>query len=368
MTIKYERLYGVPCTARFTLWTADGVSRVSASAVLGDSALSIDNGASATTTNLFSARASGMGTSIILTSAEMRGHSIFVRIEDRSGDATLSWMDEALIIETYGNELSQHNRRNSGIILETTIEGITDNSNFTIVDKPNDNNTLLNSVVLIYDDSGGAEPVDRSFRSVITYTGGTGAVELQSDTDFTIAVSDRVVFMPTADISDADTIASAVWDVTRSLHTTGGSFGEGVLVESLTTTASAQVSAIVATALSLANILDTNDLPTNFGSFAITGAGAVTVGTNNDKEDYYLALSAYTSAADHLLTRNFVSAVVQHTAADRSAINALRFLRNKWSIAGTVLTVTEEDDSTTAWISNLTTAASANTVTESDPT
>ena len=377
MTIKYERLYGVPATANFVLWEADGVDiNSSASAVLGDISIYIDEAISAATTNLFSARGAsgasnhnGLGHRIVFTSAEMTGRRIGVRVVDHHG--TKQYLDEVFFIETYGNENSLHNRRASGIILETTIASITDNSNFVITDKPNDNNTLLNSVALIYDDSGGAFPVDRSFRNVTSYTGGTGAVVLSSDTDFTIAAGDRVVFMPTAEVDTSDDIASAVWDVVRSDHTTGGTFGEGVLIESINAVASAQVSAIVNEALSAYGTLETNDLPTNFGSFAITGAGAVTVGTNNDKENYYPALSAYTSAAGVALTYNW-SALATSTSkwpvADRSSLNALRFLRNKWAIDGTTLTVEKENDLTDAWTAALTTVASANTVTASDPT
>lgn len=53
--------------------------------------------------------------------------------------------------------------------------------------------------------------------------------------------------------------------------------------------------------------------------------------------------------------------------AARSMLNALRFLRNKWSVSDTTLTVTKEDDSTSAWTSTLTTNASAEPITSSDP-
>jgi hypothetical protein len=44
--------------------------------------------------------------------------------------------------------------------------------------------------------------------------------------------------------------------------------------------------------------------------------------------------------------------------AARSTFNALRFLRNKWSIAGGILTVTKENDAATAWTGAVTTAPS----------
>lgn len=68
--------------------------------------------------------------------------------------------------------------------------------------------------------------------------------------------------------------------------------------------------------------------------------------------------------ADAILNRDF-SAVSDTNA--RSMLNALRFLRNKYSISGSTLTVTKEDDATSAWTSTLTTDAAADPVTGSDP-
>lgn len=68
--------------------------------------------------------------------------------------------------------------------------------------------------------------------------------------------------------------------------------------------------------------------------------------------------------ADDLLKRDMSSVTGE---ASRSLLNALRFLRNKWSIASTTLTVTKEDDSTTAWTTTLTATPGANPITGSDP-
>lgn len=155
--------------------------------------------------------------------------------------------------------------------------------------------------------------------------------------------------------------------------------------------------------------------PTNFSDLAITvTTGQVTVGTNNDKTGYdltsgaivaatfgagaidaaaiangaidaatfaagaidaaaiatdaidadALATDAATEMADALLNRDMSLVTVTNT---RSPINALRILRNKFSIAGSTLTVTEEDDATSAWTSTITTDAAANPITASDP-
>ncbi len=73
---------------------------------------------------------------------------------------------------------------------------------------------------------------------------------------------------------------------------------------------------------------------------------------------------ALNDIADAILKRDFSSVSGE---ASRSMLNALRFLRNKWSISGTTLTVTEEDDTTSAWTSTVSTDAAADPVTGSDP-
>lgn len=68
--------------------------------------------------------------------------------------------------------------------------------------------------------------------------------------------------------------------------------------------------------------------------------------------------------ADALLKRDWTAVTGE---AARSALNALRFLRNKWSVAASTLTVTKEDDSTTAWTGAVTTDAAADPITGNDP-
>lgn len=87
------------------------------------------------------------------------------------------------------------------------------------------------------------------------------------------------------------------------------------------------------------------------------------------------ALAAYDAAtasdvptananADALLKRDWTAVTGE---AARSALNALRFLRNKWSISGTTLTVTKEDDSASAWTAAVTAEAGTDGITAVDP-
>lgn len=123
--------------------------------------------------------------------------------------------------------------------------------------------------------------------------------------------------------------ADAVWDEARSGHSASGTFGEGV--------ASVQGN--------------------------VTGSVA-SVTAVSDKTGYALTSGERTSIAEALLKLD-LSTVTGEAA--RSVLNALRFLRNKWAISGTTLTVTKEDDATTAWTASVTTNASADPVTGSDP-
>lgn len=70
--------------------------------------------------------------------------------------------------------------------------------------------------------------------------------------------------------------------------------------------------------------------------------------------------------ADALLARDLGSGTGAGTLDERTVRSALRFSRNKFAIAGGVLTVKKEDDTTTAWTSAITTTA-GDPVSASDP-
>lgn len=72
-----------------------------------------------------------------------------------------------------------------------------------------------------------------------------------------------------------------------------------------------------------------------------------------------------TQNADVLLKRDWTAV---SSEASRSVLNALRFLRNKWTLAAGTLSVKKEDDSTDAWTAAVSTDAAAEPVIGSDPT
>lgn len=158
-------------------------------------------------------------------------------------------------------------------------------------------------------------------------------------------------------------IAGAVWDITLSSHLTGGTTGEalnaaGAAGDPWTTTLPGAYSAG-----SAGYIVGTNVNATISSRLASAGytapldaAGVRTaVGLATANLDTQLdALPTAVENADALLKRDWTSVTGE---AGRSVLNALRFLRNKWSIAAGTLTVTKEDDSTSAWTGAVSTTA-----------
>ena len=71
--------------------------------------------------------------------------------------------------------------------------------------------------------------------------------------------------------------------------------------------------------------------------------------------------------ADALLDRDMSMGADSGSTTIRTPRQALRFLRNKWSIAGSTLTVTKENDSTASWTAAVTGTSGADPITASDP-
>ena len=69
--------------------------------------------------------------------------------------------------------------------------------------------------------------------------------------------------------------------------------------------------------------------------------------------------------ADAILTRDM--SAVSETPGVRTPLQALRFLRNKWALSSTTLSVYKEDDGTLSWTAAVTQDASALPITASDP-
>ena len=168
-------------------------------------------------------------------------------------------------------------------------------------------------------------------------------------------------------------------------QTNSGTFGLAViegLVDDLETRLSA-------TRAGYLDELGPTNIPTDLTNIAsqITTVDTVVDGIQSDLDNGTDGLGAIKAVVDAIVLDTGTDGVVISTAtaqaiadeilkrdwnsvsgeAARSMLNALRFLRNKWSITGTTLTVTQEDDSTAAWTATVTTDAAADPVTGNDP-
>jgi hypothetical protein len=121
----------------------------------------------------------------------------------------------------------------------------------------------------------------------------------------------------------------------------------------------------LSTAAAVAGVqADTDDIQTRLPAALVGGRMASIAEVVGDKTGYALTSADHTLIADALLKRD-MSAVTGEAA--RSPLNSFRFLRNKWSLAASTLTVTKEDDITTAWTAAISTDAAAVPVIGSDP-
>ncbi len=103
------------------------------------------------------------------------------------------------------------------------------------------------------------------------------------------------------------------------------------------------------------------------GAYSAGSAGYI-LGTNLVQPVGTLTAGERISVADALLTRDFASVSPQPGLTDRTALQALRFLRNAWTVVVNTLTVTKEDDIAPAWTSTVTTSSAAAPIIGSDPT
>jgi hypothetical protein len=164
-----------------------------------------------------------------------------------------------------------------------------------------------------------------------TDTLGALALHITSTGADPLDFADQVVATASSAPSAA-TVAAAVWDEATAGHTTAGTTGK--LVTDIAGYIDTEVAAIKA---------KTDNLPASPAA-----VGDIPTAIQN---------------ADALLKRD-MSAVTGEAA--RSPLNALRWLRNKWSISGGTLTVTKENDVDSAWTATVTTTAS-NPTTGLDP-
>jgi len=159
-------------------------------------------------------------------------------------------------------------------------------------------------------------------------------------------------------------IAGAVWDITLASHLTGGTTGNALNAAGSAGDPWSTALPGAYSAGSAGYIMGTNlnaTVSSRLASASYTApldaAGTRSaVGLASANLDTQLdALPTATENADALLKRDWSSVTGE---AARSVLNALRFLRNRWTLSGGTVTVYKEDDATTAWSGSATTAAS----------
>jgi hypothetical protein len=111
-------------------------------------------------------------------------------------------------------------------------------------------------------------------------------------------------------------------------------------------------------------LIDTNELQTDWANGGRLDSIIDLILADTGTDGIVISSTTANQIADAILTRDWT--LVSGEAA-RSALNALRILRNKVSESGGTLTITKEDDSTTAWTALVTTDNTADLITTIDP-
>ena len=233
------------------------------------------------------------------------------------------------------------------LLQSTTIATLTSQTVFTLTAGSADNDAYANQIAVITDS---ATSTQKSVGSISAYVGGTLEVTLAAAPDFTIAVGDTIDVIAATGAAGSGATASEVW----------GYAGR-------TLTANTNLNDLDASEIRDAVGLAAADLDTQIATLATAAAVSslndVSAADVNAQCDIAIA-DALNSIADAILNRD-LSAVSDTNA--RTLLNAARFLRNKWSVSGTTLTVTKEDDTTSAWTATVSVDANADPITGNDP-
>jgi len=282
---------------------------------------------------------------------------------------------------------------NPNMLLEAEIAVVNSQTEFTLASGSDKDDAYNDQSIVLYDDSNSDYP---NTRVITDYVGATKTVTIDSaTTDWTLGTDDSVKVFVTAPGSSAPTAAQnadAVWDEAIADHTGAGSFG----AKNQKVVPSETINDYKATGFSTHSAADVVDNwetqsqadPTGFhvnvmelnGTAQTTGADIKDIlddvtGLNGDAmRGTDGANTTVPDAAGVAPTADEVAlAILKYDwdgitgEAARSVLNALRFLRNKWTSSGGTLTVTKENDTDAAWTAALSSDASADPITGSDP-
>lgn len=318
--------YNQAKTITFDLFEVDGIDlSVAATFAAGDVKIMKDEGAEVNTTNLPTDE--GSSYSLVLTATEMSAARIRIILIDQT--ATKVWLDTTLGLETYGNASAEH-----AFDLDTASQVVASvTAAVTLPTIPSNWITAagINASAL---NGKGDWNIGKTGYTVSTVSDKTGYSLTQA---FPTNFSDMAITVTTGQLTVGTNNDKAGYSISGTKTTLDA------------------LNDIAATAIVSGGAINTT-----------TGAvdTVTTCTTTTTNTDMVTEPPTATQNADALLNRD-MSAVSDTTA--RSPLNALRFIRNKWSVSGTTLTVTKEDDTTSAWTATVSTDAAADPITGNDP-
>lgn len=180
-------------------------------------------------------------------------------------------------------------------------------------------------------------------------TGVTGFNDLsQSDVRTAVGLASANLDTQLAALPSAATTASAVWEEPMASHTGSTTYGGRII-----RAANSNVTTFITGSQHIA--ADIHELQPAVIDNTHFSAGAI--------DSNALATNAAQEIADAVLGRNIAGG----SSTGRTVTEALRFLRNKFAVSGTTLTVYAEDDTTVSWTATVGTTAGADPITSSDP-
>jgi hypothetical protein len=362
MAQTYQRKYGVAATFNFVLFDTAGVNfKTDAAHAAGDTVIMKDEGPEGATTNAFADE--GTGYSLVLTATEMTAARIVVYIADQGVKV---WLDEALVIETYGHANAQHafdlDDGNGTTLTEAGGTG----DHLTAINLPNQTMDITGDITGNL--SGSVGSVTGSVGSVTGAVGSvTNGVTLADDA-ITAAKFDESTAYP---LKSADTGVTAVARTGADADTLETLSDQ---IDAVPTEAEMNARTLVAANYfdpATDTVVNVTTVSTVTNDVGITQAGADKVWGSAARTLTAISSTLRNQIADNILRRSLASALASadgDVKGFRSLAGAVAKLVNKVSITGATLTVTETDDTTALGAQTVTTDAAADPVTGVDTT
>ena len=346
----------------------------------GDVKISKDGGAAANVTNLPTAIA--MGNSAIwdfsITATEMQAAQVNITVSD---SATKAVDDTGFVIETYGNASAQHE-----FDLDTSSVAQT-GDNYARLGAPAGASIAADLLVIdnfvdgIESTLASGVALSATGLDAVPYTA-TGAVALAKAvwTDTLVTYTNGMAGKRLRGISAVPVIEGTINDAaatTTSFITSLTGYGTNFFNDSMCiieyatdkwqanavstyNTATGAMTFSEAFYAAPANGLNIVMFMTHVHPVAAIQAGLATQVSVD-------ALPTAIENADALLNRDMATGTDSGSPTVRTVRQALRFLRNKWSMSGATLTVFKENDTDASWTSTVSTDAAAIPVVGNDP-